>query len=274
MRHYYTAQQIRDAEAPLLAALPDGALMRRAAWPLSVAIAAELRRRTGGVAGRRVCAVVGSGDNGGDALWAATFLRRRGAAADAILLNPERPHAEALAAFRAAGGREVQTISATTDLVIDGVVGISGAGPLRPAAAAVFADNVAPVVAVDIPSGVDVATGAVTGPAVRAAVTVTFGGLKPVHGLADCGRVELVDIGLDLPSTDLLGFEAADVAAAGRCPAPGTTSTPRGLPVFSPVRPPIRGRPSCARAPPWPRIPAWCATWEALRRRWFRTGPR
>ena len=71
MRHYYSAQQIRDAEAPLLAALPDGALMRRAAWPLSVAIAAELRRRTGGVAGRRVCAVVGSGDNGGDALWAA-----------------------------------------------------------------------------------------------------------------------------------------------------------------------------------------------------------
>ena len=219
MRHYYSAQQIRDAEAPLLAALPDGALMRRAAWPLSVAIAAELRRRTGGVAGRRVCAVVGSGDNGGDALWAATFLRRRGAAADAILLNPERTHAEARAAFRAAGGREVQSISATTDLVIDGVVGISGAGPLRPTAAAVFADNVAPVVAVDIPSGVDVATGAVTGPAVRAAVTVTFGGLKPVHGLADCGRVELVDIGLDLPSTDLLGFEAADVAA--RWPVPG-----------------------------------------------------
>jgi ADP-dependent NAD(P)H-hydrate dehydratase / NAD(P)H-hydrate epimerase len=219
MRHYYTAQQIKDAEAPLLAALPDGALMRRAAWPLSVAIAAELRRRTGGVAGRRVCAVVGSGDNGGDALWAATFLRRRGAAADAILLNPERTHAEARAAFRTSGGREVQTISATTDLVIDGVVGISGAGPLRPAAAAVFADNVAPVVAVDIPSGVDVATGAVTGPAVRAAVTVTFGGLKPVHGLADCGRVELVDIGLDLPPTDLLGFEAADVAA--RWPVPG-----------------------------------------------------
>ena len=60
---------------------------------------------TGGVAGRRVCAVVGSGDNGGDALWAATFLRRRGAAASAILLNPERTHREALTAFRHAGGR-------------------------------------------------------------------------------------------------------------------------------------------------------------------------
>jgi hydroxyethylthiazole kinase-like uncharacterized protein yjeF len=219
MRHYYSAQQIRDAEAPLLAVLADGALMRRAAWPLSAAIAAELRRRTGGVAGRRVCAVVGSGDNGGDALWAATFLRRRGAAADAILLNPERAHAKGLAAFRAAGGRVVQNISPATDLVIDGVVGISGTGPLRPNAAAVFATSSAPVVAVDIPSGVDVSTGAVSGPAVEAALTVTFGGLKPVHGLADCGHVTLVDIGLDLPTSDLLEFEAADVAA--RWPAPG-----------------------------------------------------
>lgn len=218
MRHYYSAQQIRDAEAPLLAGLPDGALMRRAAWPLSVAIAAELRRRTGGVSGRRVCAVVGSGDNGGDALWAATFLRRRGAAADAVLLDPSRAHAKALAAFRYTGGRVVQNISTTTDLVIDGVVGISGSGPLRPAAAAVFAATDAPVVAVDIPSGLDVMTGAAHGPAVRATLTVTFGGLKPVHALADCGRVELIDIGLDLPTTDLRGFEAGDVAA--RWPLP------------------------------------------------------
>ena len=70
-----------------------------------------------------------------------------------------------------------------------------------------------------MPSGVDVHTGAADGPHVRAAVTVTFGGLKPVHALADCGRVELIDIGLDLPPTDLLGFEAADVAA--RWPIPG-----------------------------------------------------
>jgi hydroxyethylthiazole kinase-like uncharacterized protein yjeF len=218
MRHYYSAQQIRDAEAPLLAGLPEGALMRRAAWPLSVAIATELRRRTGGVAGRRVCAVVGSGDNGGDALWAATFLRRRGAAADAVLLDPPRAHAKALAAFRGAGGRVVQTVCPTTDLVIDGVVGISGSGPLRPAAAAVFAATDAPVVAVDIPSGLDVMTGAAPGPHVTAVLTVTFGGLKPVHALADCGRVELVDIGLDLPPTDLLGFDAAEVAA--RWPVP------------------------------------------------------
>lgn len=222
MRHYYSVDAIRDAEAPLLASLPDGALMKRAAFGLATEIIGELTARTGGVAGRRVCAVVGSGDNGGDALWAATFLLRRGAAADAVLLSPDRTHRKGLAAFRKAGGRIVESVSATTDLVIDGVVGISGSGPLRPAAAELFAAVDAegiPVVAVDLPSGIDAATGAITGPAVHAALTVTFGGLKPVHALADCGDITLVDIGLDLPATDVLGFEAADVAA--RWPVPG-----------------------------------------------------
>jgi hydroxyethylthiazole kinase-like uncharacterized protein yjeF len=229
MRHYYTADAIRAAEAPLLASLPDGALMRRAAYGLATAIGRVLRARTGGIAGRRVCAVVGSGDNGGDALWAATFLRRRGAAADAVLLNPDRTHPAALAAFRAAGGRVVQTISAATDLVIDGVVGISGRGALRPAAAEVFAANTAPVVAVDIPSGIDVQTGAADGPHVQAVLTVTFGGLKPVHALADCGRVELVDIGLDLPTTELLGLDADDVKALWPVPGPTDDKYTQGV---------------------------------------------
>jgi NAD(P)H-hydrate repair Nnr-like enzyme with NAD(P)H-hydrate epimerase domain len=98
VRHYYSADAIREAEAPLLARLPDGALMRRAAHGLALAIARELTDRRGAVAGTRVCAVVGSGDNGGDALWAATSLRRRGVAASAVVLNPVRVHAEALAA--------------------------------------------------------------------------------------------------------------------------------------------------------------------------------
>ncbi|OBI78780.1 bifunctional ADP-dependent NAD(P)H-hydrate dehydratase/NAD(P)H-hydrate epimerase [Mycobacterium sp. E740] len=222
MRHYYTAEQIREAEAPLLASLPDGALMRRAANALAVAIARELVLRTGGIAGRHVCAVVGSGDNGGDALWAATFLRRRGAAAATILLKPDRTNRSALAAFTAAGGRVVEAVPQQADLVIDGVVGISGSGSLRPDAAEVFDAVEAagiPVVAVDIPSGVDVQTGVADGPHVRATLTVTFGGLKPVHALGDCGRVELVDIGLDLPASGLMAFDAADVAA--RWPVPG-----------------------------------------------------
>lgn len=221
MRHYYSADAIRVAEAPLLASLPEGALMRRAAYGLATAIARELVLRTGGVAGRRICAVVGSGDNGGDALWAATFLRRRGAAAAAVLLNPDRTHKAALTAFTRAGGAVVQSVPAATDLVIDGVVGISGSGPLRPNAAQMFAGVTAPVVAVDIPSGIDVQTGAAEGPHVHAALTVTFGGLKPVHALGDCGHVELVDIGLDLPPSDTLGLDAADVVALW--PVPGAT---------------------------------------------------
>ena len=232
MRYYYTAEQIRAAEAPLLSALPDGALMRRAATGLANAIATELRRRTFGVAGRRICAVIGSGNNGGDALWAATFLRRRGVAASAVLLRPEHTHAHALRAFRSAGGRVVATVPPDTDLVIDGVVGISGQGPLRAAAAEVFADVDSagiPVVAVDVPSGVDVTTGSIHGPAVRPALTVTFGGLKPVHALADCGRIELVDIGLDLPATDLMGLDAADVAAHWPIPGPRDDKYTQGV---------------------------------------------
>ncbi|MDP9165851.1 MAG: NAD(P)H-hydrate epimerase, partial [Actinomycetota bacterium] len=184
MRHYYSADVIRAAEAPLLASLPDGALMRRAAFGLAGAITRELQTRTGGTAGRRVCAVVGSGDNGGDALWAATFLRRRGVSASAIVLNPDRVHRAALRAFTRSGGQRIENFSTGTDLVIDGVVGISASGSLRPDAAAVFADVEAagiPVVAVDLPSGVDVHTGASDGPHVHAALTVTFGGYKPVH---------------------------------------------------------------------------------------------
>ena len=133
---------------------------------------------------------------------------------------------------RAVGGRVVQHVPAATDLVIDGVVGISGKGPLRPAAAVLF-DAVeragVPVVAVDIPSGVDVHTGAITGPAVRPVATVTFGGLKPVHALADCGRVTLVDIGLDLPDTDLLGFDADDVKALWPVPGPHDDKYSQGV---------------------------------------------
>lgn len=232
MRHYYSVEAIRAAEAPLLASLPDGVLMRRAAFGLATAIARELAGRTGGVAGRSVCAVVGSGDNGGDALWAATLLRRRGVAASAVLLEPERAHAKGLAAFSRAGGRMVAAVPAATDLVIDGVVGISGRGALRPNAAAVFAaaDAVGiPVVAVDIPSGLDPHTGAADGPAVHAALTVTFGGLKPVHALGQCGRVELIDIGLDLPDTDMHSLTAADVEACWPAPGPRDDKYTQGV---------------------------------------------
>lgn len=224
MRSYYPCATVRAAEAPLLASLPEGTLMRRAAHGLARISAAALRDLTGGVAGRRVSLLVGSGDNGGDALWAGTFLRRRGVAVTALLLDPERVHTAGLAALKAAGGRAVPArpeYLGDPDVVLDGIVGISGRGPLRPAAAELVDAITAPIIAVDTPSGVDPDTGAVDGPAVTATLTVAFGALKPVHVLAAprCGRVELVDIGLDLPESGLVAAEAAEIGAIW--PVPG-----------------------------------------------------
>ncbi|MUM18153.1 NAD(P)H-hydrate dehydratase [Mycobacterium sp. CBMA271] len=232
MRYYYGAEQIRQAEAPLLDSLPEGALMRRAAYGLAAVVAAELSQRAGVVAGRRVCAIVGSGDNGGDALWALTFLRRRGVSASAVLLNPDRAHREGLTAFRKVGGRVVSAVPDDTDLILDGVVGISGTGPLRPGAAEIAeqinAEGI-PVIAVDIPSGVDVRTGAVDGQAFRAAVTVTFGGYKTVHALGDCGDLRLIDIGLDLPASNIRELESDDVAAGWPIPGPTDDKYTQGV---------------------------------------------
>ena len=226
----WTAQQIRETESRLMARLPEGTLMRRAAFGLAV----HARRMLDRTAGSRVAMLVGAGDNGGDALWAGVELRRRGAGVVAVLLDPARAHAEGLAAFRSAGGRTVDQgaagLAALTgaDLVIDGIVGLSGRGGLRePAPALVAAVEQAgvPILAVDLPSGVDTDTGAVEGAAVTATETVTFGARKPVHVLAAsrCGPVHVVDIGLDpyLPEPHAEVLDAADVDA--RWPRPGPT---------------------------------------------------
>ncbi|MFQ6324527.1 NAD(P)H-hydrate dehydratase [Nocardia sp. CWNU-33] len=233
-RGFFTADEVRAAEAELFTRVPDGVPMQRAARGLATVVAGELRARTGGIAGRSVTLLVGSGDNGGDALWAGSMLRRRGVAVTAVLLNPERAHARGLAALRKAGGRVRDAGGARTsasslrgdvgapDLVIDGIVGISGRGPLRPNAAELVAALDAPMVAADLPSGVDPDTGAVTGPAVRADVTVAFGAYKPVHVLAApyCGRIELVPIGLRLPEPNLAALDPASVGALWPVPGP------------------------------------------------------
>ncbi len=208
----------------MLAATPPGALMRRAALGVA-AVALEL---LGG--GRRVGLLVGSGNNGGDALWAGYYLRKRGVAVFAVLLSPDKAHAEGLAAFRRAGGRVVDRLP-PVDLAVDGIVGLSARGPLRPDAAAHVADLDAPVLAVDLPSGIDPDTGAAPGPHVRARATVTFGCLKPVHALADCGEVRLVDLGLgpELGGPDLLELEPEDVGAAWPVPGPESDKYTQGV---------------------------------------------
>jgi hydroxyethylthiazole kinase-like uncharacterized protein yjeF len=219
MRGAYDVDQVRAAEQVLLDRLPDGALMQRAATGL----ATVCTRLLDGVYGSHVLLLVGSGNNGGDALFAGARLAARGARVDALLLS-DRSHEAGLAALLRAGGRTVEHVPASADLVVDGILGIGGRGGLRDRAAAVVGDlpEAAMVVAVDVPSGVDASTGEIAGPAVRADVTVTFGGLKPgllVDPGADrAGVVELVDIGLELPAPTVEVLQAVDVA--GLLPRP------------------------------------------------------
>jgi len=89
-----------------MALVPDGALMQRAAAGLASVCVSLLRQSPGGVYGARVVILAGTGDNGGDALYAGERLARRGAAVTAIAAGP-RLHAGGAAALRAAGGRFV-----------------------------------------------------------------------------------------------------------------------------------------------------------------------
>ncbi|WP_277675475.1 NAD(P)H-hydrate dehydratase [Saccharopolyspora rectivirgula] len=247
----WTPEQIRAAEDRLFTRVPEPQVMRRAAYAVAVHTAQVLEERTGGVAGRHVTLLVGAGNNGGDALWAGHFLRRRGAGVTAVLLAPEKAHPAGLAALRRSGGRAVpaQDEHADTagvgaqaagaldraDVVVDGIVGLSARGGLRPVAAELARRIDVPVVSVDLPSGVDPLTGAVEGAAIDADVTVTFGGYKPAHVLtpaaAHCGRTEVVDIGLDghLDDPELHLLEAADVGANWPVPGPEDNKYTQGI---------------------------------------------
>jgi hydroxyethylthiazole kinase-like uncharacterized protein yjeF len=230
MRSAHTVAQVREAEAALMARLPDGSLMQRAASGLAVAIADLLGR----VYGARVLLLVGPGDNGGDALYAGALLSRRGTRVEAVLLA-DRAHEAGVAALRAAGGRVVAVTEARApDVVVDGILGIGGRPGLNGDAVAALARFAgAPVVAVDVPSGVDVDNGRLDGDHVRADVTVTFGTHKVAH-LVDpaaeaCGAVHLVDIGLELPAAPVTALQAADVADLLPVPRPFDQKYTRGV---------------------------------------------
>jgi hydroxyethylthiazole kinase-like uncharacterized protein yjeF len=230
MRSAHTVAQVREAEAALMATLPDGTLMQRAAAGLAGAVIDLL----GGAYGRRVLLLVGPGDNGGDALYAGARLARRGARVEALPVA-DQVHEAGLAALTAAGGRVTDLAGhARPDVVVDGIVGIGGRPGLRqPAVDAVRALVGVPMVAVDTPSGVDVDTGRVEGSHVAADVTVTFGTHKICHlvepAASACGVVHLVDIGLDLPEAAVTAFQADDVAALVPTPAPDAQKYTRGV---------------------------------------------
>jgi hydroxyethylthiazole kinase-like uncharacterized protein yjeF len=240
MRTAHQVAKVRAAEQALMAQLPPGTLMQRAAAGLA-AVCAGL---AGQLSGTRVVVLAGSGDNGGDALFAGARLARRGAAVLAVQAG-SRLHEAGAAALRAAGGRvaaagdpAVPAAVGSAGLILDGLLGIGGHGGLRePQAtlAGLATRSAAVVVAVDLPSGVDADTGAVPGAAVQADVTVTFGTVKPGllvdPGAGYAGVVELIDIGLGryLAPPDLTALQTADVAALLPRPPAGSDKYRRGV---------------------------------------------
>ncbi len=230
MRRAHTVEQVRAAEEALLATLPEKALMQQAATGLAHAVIDLL----GGAYGRRVVLLVGPGNNGGDALYAGAVLARRGAWVEAWLLA-EEVHENGLAALRRAGGRVGEPRDdSRPDVAVDGIVGIGGRPGLRPAAVAALErlDGI-PVVSVDVPSGVDVDTGELAGPHVRAALTVTFGTHKIAHlvdpAAAACGVTHLVELGLTLPEPPVEALQPADVRRLLPRPAPDAHKYSRGV---------------------------------------------
>ena len=227
----YTGTQVREAEQPLLDAGMGAVLMQRASHGLANAVVRELHARGRRLYGAGVAVLAGKGNNGGDGLFAASFLAARGMRTTAVL-TAGSAHPEALAAFERAGGRvhrltdtnagELAARVAAADVVIDAILGTGAQGGLRGAAAALVGalsrSNLPLVVACDVPSGVDADTGEAHAPVLSAALTVTFGaakaGLLADPGADHAGRVEVVPIGIEehLPWPALRRFEAADLA--------------------------------------------------------------
>ncbi|MHA6511127.1 NAD(P)H-hydrate epimerase [Tessaracoccus sp. Z1128] len=224
MRPVVTAAQMRSAEERVFAAEPGVDLMGRAA--------AEVARVAAAVAADGpVLVVAGPGNNGGDGLYAAALLA--GQRPVYLWLASGSAHDGGLAAARGAGCQEVDAVAAVdllTDcaLVVDALTGLGSRAGLPPAVAtlAVACEALGvPVVSVDLPSGLDADSGALH-PSFTAAHTVTFAALKPCHVMEPaatrCGRLHVVDIGVEVATDTLRQAEAADVARWW--PVPSSTS--------------------------------------------------
>lgn len=215
LSYAFPADVVRAAEQPLINAQqePDE-LMRSAAYVVAVAAQTMLRSQPTRPGAESVLLLVGGGGNGGDALYAGASLAEFGYPVHAVLLDAQaRVHERAHESFLAAGGRVLEGFPGrdlnSYRLIIDGVLGLGGEGGLRESLAHTLLPlrrAYAPVLAVDVPSGVEADSGALPEPFetdlqervpahIDADVTVTFGGLRYAHCLtAACGEVILADI--------------------------------------------------------------------------------
>jgi hydroxyethylthiazole kinase-like uncharacterized protein yjeF len=199
-------------------------LMERAGRAVARAVADLM----GGTYGRRVVVVCGKGNNGGDGLVAARHLGAWGVSPVAVLLalpdelrgpaarNLDRLEVRSVAFSHDRLARELSRADAAVDAVFGTGFRGGAKGPHAEAVELLNGSGV-PVVAVDVPSGVEGDTGAVRGPAVQAAITVTFGGPKVgdvLHpGAEHAGELRVVNLGFppDLLQGDVELVEASDV---------------------------------------------------------------
>lgn len=210
MRYALAADVMRAAEdeAVAVGATTIGALMERA----GAAMADEVMRR---VPSGIVVAACGPGNNGGDGWVAARLLRERGRDVRVLTADPSGIRSgEAAAAARAAldagvpwepvaNADPVRVALADAAVVLDAVFGFGFTGPVRDPYASLIAaigGSRVTIISADVPSGVDSDTGVVTGPAVRADVTVTFSAAKPgllmYPGATHAGEVLVANLGI------------------------------------------------------------------------------
>jgi ADP-dependent NAD(P)H-hydrate dehydratase / NAD(P)H-hydrate epimerase len=201
-----TAEMAEADRLTIAGGIAGRALMENAGKAVAQAVAG--RQSAGG----RVVVLAGPGNNGGDGFVAARLLAERGYPVTVLLVGAlDKLKGDAATAAKA-WDRGVAAAKpgelAGADIVIDALF---GAGLDRPvsglAQAMIEAVNAqaAPVVAVDLPSGINGTTGAVMGTAIKAQQTVTFFRKKPGHllmpGRAYCGKVSVAPIGI--PATVL-----------------------------------------------------------------------
>ena len=226
MRPILTAAEAAELDAAARGRGIDAAtLMDRAGHAVARAAVAL----AGGRYGRRVTVVCGAGNNGGDGFVAARLLHSWGVAVSVVAVGGTTTREPAASARRAAEEAGVRVLPlagdvlarelARSDAAVDAIVGIGFRGPARAEVATAIGTldaSACPVLAVDVPSGLEGDGGATSGPLVHADATVTFGALKTglVAAPAATGPVEVADIGFppDLVPDGLGLVETVDVA--------------------------------------------------------------
>jgi hydroxyethylthiazole kinase-like uncharacterized protein yjeF len=193
------------------------ALMERAGHAVAMAVL-----RAGFGYGSSAVLLAGPGNNGGDAWVAARHLRRHGVGATVVPFAEPATHlAKDAAAAAIAAGVAVRPWAApwSADVLVDGLFGVGLSRPLPPEIIP-WTDHDGFVVAVDVPSGLDAATGEVPGTAFVADVTVTFHapktGLLVGAGPDHTGVIEIADIGLEGGEPELLWWTGADAGVPKR----------------------------------------------------------